>query len=162
MDRFNFAFYKIIICKKRLLQMKNIFLLLFILAISCCSEKLFAQHDMKNMQMKKDTIPKKQMANMNNMQMKKDTLPPKQKHDMGKMDNMKHMGMMSHSFSRNLSMNRNGSGTSWLPDASPVYGHMIMGERSMFMLHGNIFLRYTNQDMFNKGSRGGSGFNAPN
>jgi len=142
--------------------MKKILLTLSILMALCFSERLFAQHDMKNMQMKKDTVPKKQMANMNNMQMKKDTVPPKQMHDMGKAGNMKHMGMMSSSFSKNLSMNRNGSGTSWLPDASPVYGHMIMNEKSMFMLHGNIFLRYTNQDMFNKGSRDGSGFNAPN
>ena len=142
--------------------MKNILVLLFLVTCFGFSQKAFSQHDMRNMQMKKDTVPPKQAHNMSNMQMKKDTTPLKQMHDMGKMDNMAHMGMMSHSFSRNLSMNRNGSGTSWLPDASPVYGHMIMNEKSMFMLHGNIFLRYTNQDIFNKGSRGGSGFNAPN
>jgi hypothetical protein len=37
-----------------------------------------------------------------------------------------------------------------------------MFKKSMLMLHGNIFLRYTNQDIFNNGSRGGSGFSAPN
>ena len=82
-------------------------------------------------------------------------------------DTMKHgMNMermnMSHSFSRNLPMSRDGSGTSWMPDASPMYAYMIMKEKTMIMLHGNIFLRYTNQDIFNKGSRGGSGFSAPN
>lgn len=69
---------------------------------------------------------------------------------------------MSHSFSRNLSMNRNGSGTGWLPDAAPMFGYMIHSKKWMYMLHGNVFLRYTNQDISNKGSRGGSKFDAPN
>src|SRR5258708_4236396 len=133
--------------------MNKIFLSLLILVALFFSQKTFAQneHNMGNMQMKKDTVPQKKMNNMGNMQMKKDTMPKQMQ--MGKKMNMQRMGMMSSSFSRNLSMNRNGSGTSWLPDASPVYGHMIMNESSMFMLHGNIFLRYTNQDIFNKGSR---------
>ena len=42
------------------------------------------------------------------------------------MDHNMEMDMpMSHAFSRNLPMNRNGSGTGWLPDASPMYGYMI-------------------------------------
>ena len=32
----------------------------------------------------------------------------------------------------------------------------------MYMLHGNLFLRYTNQDFSNKGTRGGDKFDAPN
>jgi hypothetical protein len=48
---------------------------------------------------------------------------------------------MSHVYSRNLPMNRNGSGTGWLPDASPMYGYMFHTSRSMYMLHGNFFLR---------------------
>lgn len=32
---------------------------------------------------------------------------------------------MSHAFSLNLPMNRNGSGTGWLPDAAPMYGYML-------------------------------------
>jgi hypothetical protein len=77
--------------------------------------------------------------------------------------NMDQMNMgMSHSFSRNLPMSRDGSGTSWMPDASPMYMYMIMKDKSMFMLHGNIFLRYTKQDLFDKGSRGGHHFDAPN
>jgi len=68
---------------------------------------------------------------------------------------------MSHSFSRNLPMNRNGSGTGWLPDASPMYGYMFHSGKWMYMLHGNLFLRYNKQDITNKGSRGGKKFDAP-
>ena len=32
---------------------------------------------------------------------------------------------MSHAFSLNLPMNRNGSGTGWLADTSPMYGYMF-------------------------------------
>ncbi|HET8736760.1 MAG TPA: hypothetical protein VFM69_09175 [Pricia sp.] len=71
-------------------------------------------------------------------------------------------GMMSHSFSRNLPMNRNGSGTGWLPDNSPMYGYMLHTDKWMYMFHGNIFLRYNNQDIGKKGSRGDSKFDAPN
>lgn len=69
---------------------------------------------------------------------------------------------MSHAFSLSLPMNRNGSGTGWLPDASPMYGYMMHGEKWMYMLHGNIFFRYTNQDVTNKGTRGDSKIDAPN
>jgi hypothetical protein len=62
---------------------------------------------------------------------------------------------MSHSYSPNLPMNRNGSGTGWLPDASPMYGVMLHSQKWMYMIHGNVFLRYTKQDLGNKGSRGG-------
>src|ERR1043165_8914139 len=69
---------------------------------------------------------------------------------------------MSHAFSLNLPMNRNGSGTGWLPDASPMYGYMLHSKKWMYMLHGNIFIRYNNQDIGNKGIRGGSKVDAPN
>ncbi|HEY9364674.1 MAG TPA: hypothetical protein VIQ00_15540 [Chitinophagaceae bacterium] len=69
---------------------------------------------------------------------------------------------MNHSFSLNLPMSRNGSGTGWLPDASPMYGYMFHSQKWMYMLHGNLFLRYTNQDFSNKGSRGDDKFDAPN
>lgn len=73
-----------------------------------------------------------------------------------------HMGAMSHAFSLNLPMNRNGSGTGWLPDASPMYGQMYHTPKWMFMLHGNLFVRYNHQDFSNKGSRGGDKVDAPN
>lgn len=69
---------------------------------------------------------------------------------------------MSHAFSTNLPMNRNGSGTAWLPDASPMFGYMFHSQKWMYMLHGNIFIRYNNQDFTNKGSRGDAMVDAPN
>lgn len=69
---------------------------------------------------------------------------------------------MSHSYSRNLPMSRNGSGTGWLPDASPMYGYMIHSKKWMYMVHGNIFIRYNNQDIENKGTRGDEKIDAPN
>lgn len=74
---------------------------------------------------------------------------------------MHHMSM-SHAYSLNLPMGRNGSGTGWLPDASPMYGYMYHSPKWMYMLHGNLFLRYNNQDVANKGTRGDSEFDAPN
>jgi hypothetical protein len=74
---------------------------------------------------------------------------------------MSHTMNMSHVYSRNLPMNRNGSGTGWLPDASPMYGYMLYTPHWMYMLHGNLFLRYNHQDFTHKGSRGGSKVDAP-
>ncbi|WP_153042741.1 hypothetical protein [Rufibacter ruber] len=72
------------------------------------------------------------------------------------------MGGMSHAFSRNLPMNRNGSGTSWHPDATPMYGYMKHAGDWMLMFHGQLWLRYNRQDIFDKGSRGDSQLDAPN
>jgi hypothetical protein len=79
------------------------------------------------------------------------------------MDEHEHEGaMMSHAFSRNMPMTRNGSGTSWLPDNSPMYGYMFHKGPWMYMLHGDIYLRYNKQDLLDKGSRGASKWDAPN
>ncbi len=72
------------------------------------------------------------------------------------------MGNMSHAFSLNLPMGRDGSGTAWMPDAAPMYGNMYHLKSWMYMLHYNLFVRYNNQDFSNKGSRGGEKFDAPN
>ena len=77
-------------------------------------------------------------------------------------DSMEMNDQMSHAFSPNLPMNRNGSGTGWLPDASPVYGAMLHGKKWMYMLHGNIFIRYNHQDVTGNGSRGNAKWDAPN
>lgn len=69
---------------------------------------------------------------------------------------------MSHAYSLNLPMTRNGSGTGWLPDNSPMYGKMLHSRKWMYMLHGNLFIRYNNQDIFNKGFRGDQKVDAPN
>jgi hypothetical protein len=119
------------------------------------SSAAIAQHEHHNMQ--DTTKPKKQMdttMHMDGMDM----------HGEHKMDNMKHMHhkmSMSHVYSLNLPMSRNGSGTGWLPDASPMYGYMYHSPKWMYMLHGNLFLRYNNQDFTKKGSRGDSKIDAP-
>ncbi|HEV7620430.1 MAG TPA: hypothetical protein VGO09_01780, partial [Flavisolibacter sp.] len=83
--------------------------------------------------------------------------------DMGKMDKkeMAHHMSMSNVYSLHLPMGRNGSGTGWLPDASPMYGYMYHTSKWMYMLHGNLFLRYNNQDFTNTGHRGDKKFDAP-
>lgn len=120
---------------------------------------VFAQHEHHA----KDTVP-----------VKKDTLKKKPSdnkrmdhadHSMHDMDNMK--AIPSHSFSRNLPMSRNASGTAWNPDASPMYMWMKQTPKTDpmaigWMFHGNIFLRYTNTDIFNNGKRGDDKFDAPN
>jgi hypothetical protein len=77
-------------------------------------------------------------------------------------DTMNMQMPMSHSFSLNLPMNRNGSGTGWLPDESPMFAYMMHKGHWMYMLHYNIFLRYTHQDITNAGIRGGEKWDAPN
>jgi hypothetical protein len=69
------------------------------------------------------------------------------------------MHMEMHS-SINLAepMTREGSGTSWLPDSSPMYGRMFMFGEDMLMLHGAIFPRYTNVST----RRGDDRIDAPN
>ncbi|PTR00871.1 hypothetical protein C8P68_101100 [Mucilaginibacter yixingensis] len=73
-----------------------------------------------------------------------------------------HHAVMSSQYSIDLPMNRDGSGTSWVPDSSPMYAYMKHGKRWMSMLHFNQFIRYNAQDVFKQGSRGGSHFDAPN
>lgn len=76
-------------------------------------------------------------------------------------DSMDHM-KMNHSFSLNLPMSRDGSGTGWRPDTTPMYGHGTMIRDWMIMFHSNIFIRYNKQDVFDKGTRGGEKIDAPN
>jgi len=71
------------------------------------------------------------------------------------------MSSMCSALSLNLPMEQNGSGTSWLPDASPMNGYMVHSGKWMFMFHGNLFIRYNRQDLFNAGSRGGDKWDAP-
>ncbi len=55
-------------------------------------------------------------------------------------------------------MNRESSGTSWVPDSTPMYGKMFMLGDDMLMLHGAIFPRYTNVST----RRGDDRIDAPN
>ena len=55
-------------------------------------------------------------------------------------------------------MGRESSGTSWVPDSTPMYGKMFMFGDDMLMLHGAIFPRYTNVSTL----RGDDRIDAPN
>lgn len=125
---------------------------LFVFSIILISYVSYAQHD-HNMMMK-DTIPKQKPDSLK-------MAPANKMNDMDMSMPMTHHMSMSHVYSLNLPMNRNGSGTAWLPDASPMYGYMFHTPQWMYMLHYNLFLRYNNQDFSEKGSRGGNEFDAP-
>jgi hypothetical protein len=74
-------------------------------------------------------------------------------HDMS----MERMSMQS---SINIAdpMNRESSGTAWVPDSTPMYGHMMMFGDDMLMLHGGVFPHYTNVST----RRGDDRIDAPN
>ncbi|WP_315821165.1 hypothetical protein [Paraflavitalea speifideaquila] len=113
-----------------------------------------AQHEHHSVDKTKRKAAQKNGHEGNKMPMPEDQETP---------DSSMKMGVpMSHAFSLNLPMNRNGSGTGWLPDASPMYGVMLHSKKWMYMIHGSIFLRYNKQDIGNKGVRGGEKWDAPN
>lgn len=70
--------------------------------------------------------------------------------------------LMTHAYSRSLPMSRNGSGTGWVPDTSPMYMYMQGNAKSNWMVHGNVVVRYNKQDAFDKGSRGDTKIDVPN
>jgi len=106
-------------------------------------------NDMKGMDMTNMDTMKHVQDDKKSMKMNMDTM------HQGSFVDLINMDMMSDAFSLNLPMARQGSGTGWLPDASPVNGYMFHSAKWMYMLHGNLCLRYNNQDFSNKGSRGG-------
>ncbi len=77
-------------------------------------------------------------------------------------DTMQHMmhGMMAVPGSQFVS--RIGSGTGWVPDASPAYGYMFGTDEWTFMIHGNVFATYNIQDVGDEGSRGDAMFYSTN
>ncbi|RZK09980.1 MAG: hypothetical protein EOO56_29730, partial [Hymenobacter sp.] len=113
-----------------------------------------AQHDhhaMPGRQLPADTAQK--MGSMN--------MPADSSHRMSGMG----MGMstMSHAYSRNLPMNRNGSGTAWQPDQTPMYMWMQHRGPWMLMYHGSAFGRYTSQNFNHNDARGhASAVDGPN
>lgn len=74
----------------------------------------------------------------------------------------KEEGTMSSSLSLNLPMSRDGSGTSWQPDDSPMMMYSKRKGNTALMVHGAFFLRYTSHDLTKQGIRGGNKFDAPN
>lgn len=65
---------------------------------------------------------------------------------------------MSSSIDLTDPMSREGSGTSWMPDSTPLYAAMFMPGRDMLMLHGAAFPRYTHVGS----RRGDDRIDAPN
>ena len=86
---------------------------------------------------------------------------PHPSHPSHEMDNNEH-GMMPMQMQSSINiadpMSRESSGTSWLPDSTPMYGRMFMFGEEMLMLHGAIFPRYTNVST----RRGDDRIDAPN
>lgn len=73
------------------------------------------------------------------------------------------MPEMTSAYSLSLPMNRNGSGTAWAPDESPMFGYMKPMGRWNIMFHGSLFLRYNWQNLNNEDKRGSqSKFDSPN
>jgi hypothetical protein len=70
--------------------------------------------------------------------------------------------MMSSAITPLAPMQRDGSGTSWLPDSSPMYAIHWQYRSWGIMMHGNFFLRYTDQNINNSKKRSGRQFSAPN
>lgn len=68
---------------------------------------------------------------------------------------------MTHAFSRDLPMNRNGSGTGWLPDETPMYAWMKNKSGWSYMAHGGLFIRQNWQNVNNNYTRGSKQFDAP-
>lgn len=122
---------------------------LILICLTFVTGSVIAQHE--HHQMQKDTVKKQEM---NHAEMVHNEMG----HDMDSTS----MPPMSHAYSLNLPMNRNGSGTGWLPDASPMYGYMVHSKKWMYMFHGNIFIRYNKQDIGDKGTRGDEKIDAPN
>lgn len=84
-------------------------------------------------------------------------------HDMADMAADSSGGMMMsmrNSFSKNLPMTRQGSGTSWHPDSSPMYMQMYQPHGWDVMLMYSVFLRYTRQNVNHDDLRGDANLRA--
>ena len=54
------------------------------------------------------------------------------------------------------------SGTAWFPNSSPLTGYTLQQKSWSFLFRGNVFARYTGQDITRSGNRGAAKFDAPN
>jgi hypothetical protein len=142
--------------------MKRLGAMIFV-AMMLISATVSAQHEHHDMEMPGDTMLKKAMPK--GAKEKKEEKGTVQEKDtiMMMMDEHQHEGhQMSSSYSRNLPMSRDGSGTSWQPDENPMMMYMAMKKNTAMMLHGAVFPRLTVQDVFRKSNRGGARFSSPN
>jgi hypothetical protein len=128
---------------------------LLLTAAGLAAAPALAQHDhhtMPGMKMPADTAHR---AAPKGHQMPGMAMPADSSHashhmagmDMGDMN-------MSHAYSRYLPMSRNGSGTAWQPDQTPMYMWMQHKGPWMLMYHGAAFGRYTSQNFNHRDARG--------
>src|SRR5256714_11568569 len=73
-------------------------------------------------------------------------------------DMREHAMAMASSLNIAEPMSRESSGSSWVPDSTPIYGRMLMFGDDMLMLHGAVFPRYLNANT----RRGDDRIDAPN
>ncbi len=148
--------------------MKNIITAAFVLSIMLST--LYTQHDHNSMDQHKMELDTN-MAMDSTMNSDTNHTDHKHQHDMKEqkskddkhsMHNMEPGIPMTHAYSLSLPMNRNGSGTGWLPDESPMNGYMLHTGKWMLMFHGSVFLRYTSTDITHEGTKGLSRWDAPN
>lgn len=157
-------------------KVMNRFLFVLVLAIAHVASGQHQHHEGMSMPTKQPSSTKSKTDTTRPMDHSMHSGMDMSKHDMngsmeGSMTMLNHgltmdttMGM-THSLSRNLSMNRNGSGTSWHPDNTPIYAYMSTspGSKWSYMLHYAIYLRYTSQNITNPDKRGhGRQVGAPN
>jgi hypothetical protein len=110
-------------------------------------------HQMSGMAMPTDTTHKASHPAHQKMADRMEMAADSMEH--GTMTGMDMGGMnMSHAYSRNLPMNRNGSGTAWQPDQTPMYMWMQHKGPWMLMYHGAAFGRYTSQNFNHRDARG--------
>jgi hypothetical protein len=74
---------------------------------------------------------------------------------------VRNMPISSSGLSVGLPLARDGSGTTWQPDATPVHGFATHIKKWMFLFDGNIFPRYEVQDLSKNGIPNGSKWDAP-
>ena len=87
----------------------------------------------------------------------KSAMPAMDHHDMPNMPGMEMPHQMASSVDLSDPMSREGSGTSWVPDSSPIYARMKMKGRDMWMLHGMIYPRFVKTGSDRDVSAGGQG-----
>jgi len=149
--------------------MKKVVIILVIQSISVF-QIAFGQHDMHNMKGMQNMEPKQEKKTIKKHNNEADSTHTSKasqeqnghEHAMNPGHDTMNMPMlMTDAYSLHLPMNRDGSGTSWQPDASSMYGYMVHANGWMFMFHGDVFIRYNKQDIFSAGNRGGEKWDAP-
>src|SRR5438045_103504 len=107
---------------------------------------------MKTMKIEKRKRPTPKPAKLDRTP-NEEKMKPHENHDMER-----HMMTMASSVNIAEPMSRESSGSSWVPDSTPMYGRMLMFGDDMLMLHGAISPRYVNANT----RRGDDRIDAPN